>query len=451
MKYLKSVILTIVCILSFSLNAQNNVIDEIIWVIGDEAILRSEVEEQRLRMQFENAAIEGDPFCVIPEEIALQKLYLNQAKIDSITESPSTVNMQVDQRINFLISQIGSKEKVEEYFGKNLVAIREELREVLEQQMIAQRMQQTIVENIKLTPAEVRDYFNKLPSEEIPLIPAKVEVQILTVEPDISVQAEEAIKAELRKFRERVESGEADFSTLAILYSEDTETAKRGGELGFVGRGMLVPEFANAAFSLSDTKKVSPIVETEYGFHIIQLIEKRGDRVNVRHILMRPKVTLSEKTKAMEKLEIIADSIRSGERSFEEAVKAHSVDKNTKMNAGLMANPATGDSKFQYSDQGLPPEIAKAVIELNIGEISQPIIITSSGKEVYAIVKVKNKIPTHTANLDEDYQDIKNLLQEQKGQDALIKWINKRQEETYIWIKEGWQDCNFKYPGWVKE
>lgn len=451
-QFLKTCILFSISVfaLAFTINAQTNVIDEVIWVIGDEAILKSDVEEQRIRMQYEGTKIEGDPNCVLPEEMAVQKLLLHQAKIDSITASSSNVNSQVEYRINYFISQIGSKEKMEEYFGKNISELKEELREVVENQMIAQQVQQKIIGNIKATPSEVRNYYTKLSEDEKPVIPAKAEVQIITIEPQISTQETEEIKTRLRGFRERIESGEIDFSTLAILYSEDTESAKRGGELGFVGRGMLLPEFATVAFNLNDPKKVSQIVETEYGFHIIQLIEKRGDRINVRHILLKPKVSLEEKTAALAKLDTIAEKIRYGKQTFEEAVIAHSSDKNTKMNAGLMANQKTGDSKFEYQD--LPQEVARVVNTLNVNEISVPFVMkNSSEKEVCAIVKVKSKTKAHVANLNDDYQEIKDALTEIKGKEAFDKWIGDKQKDTYISIKDGWQNCDFTYPGWIKK
>ena len=446
---MKHYFLLIFSSLSFLLSAQTNVIDEVIWIVGDDAILRSEVEEQRVRMQFEGTKMEGDPNCVIPEEIAIQKLLLHQAKIDSISESPSSVSAQVDQRINYFISQIGSREKMEEYFGKTSFELREELREIVGQQMVAQRIQQKIIGDVRVTPSEVRDFFTGLSSDQIPIIPAKTEVQIITIEPTISVQEIESVKARLREFRERIESGDASFSTLAVLYSEDTETARRGGELGFTGRGMLVQEFATAAFNLSDPKRVSQIVETEYGFHIIQLVEKRGDRINVRHILMKPKADPNEKKAAMEKLDTIANSIRTGKMTFENAVVQFSSDKNTRMNAGLMVNAKTGDSKFQFQD--LPQEVARIASTLEVGEISKPFtMINSSGKEVSAIVKIKSKVPAQPANLNDNYQEIKDMLMERKGKEAFEKWIANKQKETYIMIKDGWKNCNFRFPGWVR-
>ena len=260
--------------------AQDNIIDEVIWIVGEEAILRSEVEEERLRAQYEGQPIAGDPYCVIPEQLAIQKLFLHQAELDSIEVNESSVSSQVDMRMNYYISQIGSKEKLEEYFRKTSSEIREEMMTGVRNQMIIQQMQSKLTENIQPTPSEVRRYFNTLPADSLPMVPAQVEVQILSFDPPVPVEETERIKSQLREFTERINSGNADFSMLARLYSEDTESAKRGGELGFVGKGQLVSAFADVAFNLTDPKRVSRIVETEYGFHIIQLIERKGDRIN---------------------------------------------------------------------------------------------------------------------------------------------------------------------------
>lgn len=427
----------------------SNVIDEVVWVVGDEAILKSDVEEQKARMQYEGTPIEGDPYCTIPEEIAIQKLFLNQAKVDSITVSPNTVSMQVEQRINYFISQIGSKEKLEEYFGKSLAAMREELTTLIEEQMLVQQVQQKLVGDVKITPSEVQKFYDKLPKETVPVMPTKVEVQILAIAPKVPVQEAEAVKAKLRGFKERVERGEIDFSTLAILYSEDTESAKRGGELGFMKRGMLIPEFADVAFSLTDRKKVSHVVETEYGYHIIQLIEKRGDQLNCRHILLKPTISLEARQYALNQLDSIVDGIKTGTRTFEEAVTAFSTDKKTRMNGGVMMNPQTGDTRFQY--QELPAEVARQVNRLEVGEVSEPFVMTDeTGKQICAIVKLKNRFPMHQANITDDYQEIREMLKEEICQKIISDWIVERQKDLYVKIKDGWQNCEFKYPGWGK-
>jgi peptidyl-prolyl cis-trans isomerase SurA len=429
--------------------AQNNVIDEVVWIVGDEAILRSEVEEERLRAQYEGTAIKGDPFCVIPEQIAIQKLFLHQAEIDSIEANESTVSHQVDMRLNYYINQIGSKEKMEEYFRKTSSEIREELMNTVRNQMIIQQMQAKLTQNIKPTPADVRRYYNSLPVDSIPMMPAQVEVQILSFEPAVPVEETERIKQRLREFTERVQSGSTDFAMLARLYSEDTETAKRGGELGFVGKGQLVNEFAEVAFNLTDPKRVSRIVQTEYGYHIIQLIEKKGDRINCRHILMRPRISATDKVNAIERLDSIRQKILTDSLQFEQAVILFSQDKNTVMNSGLMINPNTGGSRFEYQD--LAPEIAKQIYGLQEGEVSQPFVMMDQqkNKEVCAIVRLRKKTDVHRANLVDDFQAIKGMLEQKMGQEFIHDWILKKQKSTYIQIDPDWQNCEWEFPNWI--
>ncbi len=436
-------------VFSIQMQAQDNVVDEIVWVVGDEAILRSDVEEQRIRYQYDGTQVEGDPYCFIPEQLALQKLYLDQAKIDSVFADERAVNSQVDMRLNYLISQIGSKEKLEEYFNKPLIELKEELREMVHNQQIIQQMQRKIVGDLKATPAEVRRFFNKIPEDSLPVIPAQVEAQIIVVEPQVSQQAIDEVKDRLRDFQTRIESGESEFSTLAILYSEDTESAKRGGEIGFMGKGQLVPEYANVAFSLQDNKKVSKIVESEFGFHIIQLIEKRVDRANTRHILLKPRVSLEAKDNAKKRLDSIADFIRNEKIKFEDAVVLYSNDKNTRNSSGVMTNPKTGTSKFELQD--LPQEVAKIVYNLKTGEISAPFVMRNNqGNEVFAIVKLKSSTKSHKANMTDDYLEMRNLYLEKKSFEKLNDWLKSKQKGIYIRIDEKWQNCDFQFPGWIK-
>ena len=432
--------------------AADNIIDEVIWIVGDEAILRSEVEEERMRAQYEGQQIAGDPYCYIPEQIAIQKLFLHQADLDSIEVSESSVSHQVDMRMDYYISQIGSKEKMEEYFRKTSTEIREEMMNNIRNQMIIQQMQSKLTENIKPTPAEIRRFFATLPDDSIPVIPAQVEVQIISFEPIVPPEETERIKGQLREFTERVTSGKADFSMLARLYSEDTESAKRGGELGFVGKGQLVTEFADVAFNLNDPKRVSRIVQTEYGYHIIQLIEKKGDRINCRHILLRPRISATDKVKSLEKLDTIRSLIQdSAAMTFEQAVIRFSEDKNTALNAGLMTNMNTGSSKFEFQD--LPPEVAKQIYTMSVGDISEPFIMMDQmkNKEVCAIVKLKNKTDVHKANLLDDFQVIKGLLEERLSAELIHNWILKKQKDTYIHIDDKWKGCDFEYPGWIHD
>ena len=437
-----------------SVYGQDNVIDEGVWVVGDEAILKSDVESERLNAQYEGRKFDGDPYCIIPEQLAVQKLFLHQAAIDSIEVSEQEVIGQVDRRTNWLIEQVGgSKEKLEEYYNKTSTQIREMLRENIRDGLTVQKMQQHIVGEIKITPAEVRRYFKDLPQDSIPFVPTQVEVQIVTLEPKIPLEEVERVKKTLRDYTDGINSGKMSFATYARFYSEDPGTARRGGELGFMGKGELVPEYANVAFNLQDPNKVSKIVETEFGFHIIQLIEKRGDRINTRHILLKPKVEEKDLEAALVRLDSIADDIRNQKFTFDDAATYISQDKDTKNNHGLMANKNTGTARFEMQDLAqVSQEVAKMVENMNVGEISRAFtMINDKGKEVCAIVKLKSRINGHKATISEDYQRLKAIVMEKRSEDKLEKWIKEKQKHTYVRINEKWQKCDFKYPGWIKE
>ena len=429
---------------------QDNVIDEVVWVVGDEAILKSEVEEARMSALYEGRKFDGDPYCVIPEEIAVQKLFLHQAALDSIEVAESEVIQRVDQMTNMYIANIGSREKMEEYFNKTSSQIREALRENAREGLKVQRMQQKLVGEIKITPAEVRRHFKDLPQDSIPYIPTQVEVQIITQQPKIPLEEIEDVKSRLREYTDRVNKGES-FSMLARLSSDDRGTALNGGEMPFTGRGYLDPAFANVAFNLQDPNKVSKIVESEYGFHIIQLMEKRGDRIKVRHILLKPHVPEEALMAGTARLDSIADDIRNGKFTFEEAASVLSQDKDTRNNHGLLPNPQTNTSKFEM--QELPPEIAKVVDKMKVGEISEAftMIPQKTGKEECVIVKLKSRINGHKATISEDYQNLKEIVLEKRRDEMLDKWIREKQKHTYVRINENWKNCTFKYPGWIKD
>ena len=429
---------------------QDNVIDEVVWVVGDEAILKSEVEEARMSALYEGRKFDGDPYCVIPEEIAVQKLFLHQAALDSIEVAESEVIQRVDQMTNMYIANIGSREKMEEYFNKTSSQIREALRENAREGLKVQRMQQKLVGEIKITTAEVRRHFKDLPQDSIPYIPTQVEVQIITQQPKIPLEEIEDVKSRLREYTDRVNKGES-FSMLARLYSDDRGTAINGGEMPFTGRGYLDPAFANVAFNLQDPNKVSKIVESEYGFHIIQLMEKRGDRIKVRHILLKPHVPEEALMAGTARLDSIADDIRNGKFTFEEAASVLSQDKDTRNNHGLLPNPQTNTSKFEM--QELPPEIAKVVDKMKVGEISEAftMIPQKTGKEECVIVKLKSRINGHKATISEDYQNLKEIVLEKRRDEMLDKWIREKQKHTYVRINENWKNCTFKYPGWIKD
>jgi peptidyl-prolyl cis-trans isomerase SurA len=458
---MNKIIFSILCLIAGSAfaQAQDNVIDEVIWIVGDEAILRSDVENMRLQMQAERQRIDGDPYCVLPEQMAIQKLYLHQAKLDSIDVPDSQVFSMVERRINNAITTAGSREKLEEYLRKPLSAIREEWRQMAKEQLIVQEMHRKLIGKIKVTPSDVRNYYNRIPQDSLPFIPTTVEVEIVTLEPKIALEETDDIKQRLRDYTEQVTSGKREFSTLARLYSEDPESAVRGGELGFQGKGFLLPEFAAVAFELNDPKRVSRIVETEYGFHIIQLIEKRGDRINVRHILLKPKVTKEELSEATQRLDSVRTDILNNKFTFEDAATYISHDKDTKNNRGLLVNTPqliqmeterSGTSRFEMEE--LPPEIGKAIYGMTIGDISQPFsMINSKQKEVVAIVKLRARSEGHKASLAEDYQALKSIVEQMKGEDILNKWLANKQQDTYIRINDNWKNCDFQTSGWLIE
>lgn len=443
------------CSSLLGINAQDNVIDQIVWVVGDEAILKSDVEGVKMQMQLEKQQFDGDPYCIIPEQLAVQKLFLHQAKIDSIDVSLAEINRTVDRRVNNAISSLGSREKLEEYLGKSVNELREEWRDQVRDNEIVNRVQQKIVGNVKLTPSEIRNYYTELPQDSLPFVQTTVEVEIISMNPVIPTSEIEAVKSRLREFTDRINKKETDFSTLALLYSEDTESAKRGGELGFTGRANLVPEFANTAFSLTDPTKVSNIVESEYGFHIIQLIEKRGDRINARHILLKPKVPAEELAKTTAKMDTLVRDLKDNKFTFENAAIYVSSDKDTRNNKGLMVNKNEysnygGTSRFLMQD--LPQEISKIVDKMAVGDISQPFtMVDSKGKQTVSIVRLKNRVDAHKANLSDDYQIMKSIVEGRKKEDVLKKWVQNKIKTTYIRINDDWKNCDFQYTGWIKQ
>ena len=438
-----------------SLFAQNDsieaIVDEVIWVVGDEAILKSDVEAMRLQSEQEGVRWTRDPDCAIPEQIAVQKLFLNQAITDSVEVTEAEITQGVEQYLERMISMIGSREKLEEYQKKSMSQIRADLRETYRENQLVQGMQHKLTKDITVSPAEVRRYFQNMPQDSIPFVPTEVEVQIITQTPRIEQEEINRVKEELRDYTDRINKGESSFQTLARLYSEDPGTARRGGELDYTGRGMLDPAFANVAFALTDPKKVSKIVESEFGFHIIQLIDKRGDKIKVRHILRKPVVSDDAITKALARLDSIRNDIVEEKFTFEAGASLLSDDKDTRNNHGLMAN-VTQDgrpSRFKLAD--LPSEVAKAVDRMKVGEISTPFeMINERGKTVCAIVKLKSRTEGHKATITEDFQVLKNVVLAKRREQVLHDWVVNRIKSTYVRINDRYRNCDFEYEGWVR-
>ena len=412
-------LVSLVSLIKAQTDSLGTIVDEVIWVVGDEAILKSDVEGMRLQGQQEGMRWKGDPDCSIPEQIAVQKLYLNQAIIDSVEVTDSEVAQGVEEYIENMISMIGSREKLEEYQGKSLSQIRSELRDSYRERKLVQGMQRKLVEDILVTPAEVRRYFKDMPLDSIPFVPTEVEVQIITQQPRVEQEEINRVKERLREFTDRINKGETSFQALARLYSQDG-SARNGGELGFTGRAGWVPEFANVAFNLTDPKRVSKIVETEFGFHIIQLIDKRGDKVNVRHILLKPEISEEAIQKSYNRLDSVANDVRAGTVpvalkpyfkgetfSFEDAVAIYSDDKDTRNNNGLMVNVTQEGRTSRFKMADLPQEVAKVV-------------------------------------------DGKNLVLEKRREEKLHQWVVNRIKSTYVRINERYRDCQFEYEGWVR-
>ena len=441
--------------ITYATAAIDNSAEEVAWVVGDQPIWKSDIEEAYQQMLYEKVPINGDPYCVIPEQLAIEKLYLHQAELDTIEASESMVLQQVEQTINNYVAQLGSQEKVEQMFNKPLPVLREYLRDMISTRSRVQQVQHNLIQNVKATPADVRRFFNRLPEDSIPFVPRMVEVQILTAAPAIPREEIENVKARLRDYSDRVTKGESDFSTLAILYSEDPVSAARGGELGFAGRSTFVPEFTAVAFNLNDPKKVSKIVETEYGYHIIQLIEKRGDRVNVRHILLRPRVSDKDLTEAVTRLDSLRSDLDKNKIPFEEAVTVLSQDKDTRNNRGVMVNNNMqsdnyGTSRFEMAD--LPQEIARQVDKMQPGDVSDAFIMKDpkTNQDIVALVKLTNRIDGHRANMSDDYQLIKNMCERAQQNDILNKWLEKKIADTYTRIEDDWRNCEFTHKGWIK-
>ncbi len=447
----KIFILTLFMVLPFGVYAQKNLIDEVVAVVGDNAILRSDIE-----YQYEQALMEGvtnhtgDMKCHIFEQILVQKLMLNQAKLDSITVSENEVVNQVDSRMNYFIQRIGDKEKLEEYFNKSMLQIKRDQMDMVRTQMMTQQMQREITKNIKVTPSQIRAYYRNLPEDSLPMVPTQYEMQQIVIYPKVEMEEIERVKTQLRDFQRQINEGR-DFATLAVLYSEDPGSAAHGGDLGWYTRSGFVPEFANVAFNLQEKNKVSKIVETEFGFHIIQLIDRKGERINVRHILLKPKVSEKNRSEAKSYLDSIATYINDKKLTFEEAALRFSNDKDSRSNGGVMVNAENGSTKFEIGQ--IPSEIAKSIQNLQEGAMSKPFFMMDErkGKETYRLVVLKRKIAPHRANLADDYKLLQDMMEENLKAETLKEWIVTKQKETYVTIDKNWRNCEFEYKHWLKD
>ena len=445
----RKILLALLALFPFASFAQKNMVDEIIWVVGDEPILLSDVEEARITAEQQGSPVDN-PYCTIPEMLAINKLFLHQAQLDSVDVSEADVIQMVDEQISEYIQTYGSREAVEQIMHVKLSQLREMWKKQARESEMISQVKQSIAGDVKVTPAQVREFYKGMPEDSLPYIPTQVEVQIITYTPQVARAEVERIEARLRDFAQRVNSGETEFATLAKFYSQDG-SARNGGELGYAGRNQWVPEFANVAFSLNDPKKVSKIVRTEFGFHILQLIDKRGDKVNVRHILLKPEIDTEELIHGTARLDSIADDIRAGKFSFEAAAQALSDDKDTRNNYGLMANHANRSITSRFEMKDLPADVAKVVDTLQVGQISKAFtMVNDKSQTVCAVVRLKNRIDGHRAGLTEDFQTLRNNVVDKRREEKIEEWLKKKISQTYIRISPEWRNCDFRYEGWVK-
>lgn len=423
------------------------VLDQVIAVVGNDVVLQSDVENQV--MQYQAQGIKSKNLhCEVVEEFLVQTLFLNQARIDSVVVDELQVESELERRLDYFINQIGSREKLEEYFDKTIIEIKEDFRKMIEDQLLTQKMQNQIIGEISVTPSEVDKYYKNLHVDSLPTIESKMEIRQIVKKPPYSEEAIREVRSRLLELRKRIIEGES-FGTLALLYSEDPGSAQDKGELGYRNRKELVPEFAEAAFQLKEGG-VSNIIETEFGYHIIQLIDRDGDRVNVRHILMKPKISRESRVKAINRLDSLSRLIRLDSMSFKTAAVKYSDDEKTRMNGGLMINPRSGNAKFTMEQLNKPDYFA--VRELKEGEMSEPYqSFDDKGKPVFKIIQLKNRTKPHRANLEEDYDVIYEMAKAAKQERVISDWINEKQEEAYIHVDPRYKSCRFAHPGWYKE
>ena len=415
------------------------VIDGVEAIIGNEIILTSDIETQYQQYLAQGYTNRGEIKCRIIEDLLYQKLLLNQAKIDSLEISEQEIESELEKRIRYFVGQVGSKEKLEEFYGKSIIQIKSEFRDLINDQLLSQRMQGGITAGVKVTPSEVKTYFNNLAKDSLPTVEAEVEISQIVLKPEISVEEKERIKNKLETFKERIIKGE-DFKVLATLYSDDPGSAKNGGELGFVGRGDLVPAFEAAAYKLKGDE-LSDIIKSEFGYHIIQLIERRGEQINVRHILLKPKVSSTQLMELKSEIEDIAKQIADGKLTFEKAALDFSDDE-SKNNEGLLINPNSGSSMFIMKD--LDPTLYFVIEKMSENEISAPMIMqTDDGRKAYRLIKLRKKTIAHTANLTEDYDKIRNVTLSEKKQETINDWLEEKIAKTYIKLGDSLKDCTF--------
>ena len=421
--------------------AQNGkLIDQVVAVVGDKKVLQSDIESQRMQFRAQGMMSENLR-CDLLKELISQKLLLIQAEADSVMVSENQVESQLDMRLRYFIRQIGSQAKLEQYYNKSLPEIRQDFRELLREQLRTQQMRRQLIQDVSVSPSEVKEFYKNMPEDSIPEINKKVQIAQIVKYPEQSNQAERQARQRLLELRKRITEGEK-FSTLAVLYSEDRGTSSKGGELGFRTAEELDPAYSDAAFSLQEGE-VSGVVESAYGYHIIKLLERRDDEINTRHILIKPNIKPEQKQQVIRQLDSLATEIRKGNVSFEKAAIEHSDDKQYKMNGGLLVNPNNASNEFQLDE--LPQPDYNAVKDLKVGELSDPYEARDEkGKALFKIIKLVSETEPHKANIKEDFSTLSQMALQKKQQEIIENWIEKKKKDTYIHINESFRDCNIQ-------
>ncbi len=434
----KLIVLTGLISLSTQAFSQD-VIDKIVAVVGSKIILHSDVEKQYVQYIAQGGAQTADVRCTILDQLLLQKLMINQADIDSVTVAEAQVEGELDRRMRYYVKQIGSEEKLEDYFHTSIRQLKSEFRDVIHDQLLVQTMQSRITKDISASPSDTRAYFESIPVDSLPYMDAEMEIAQIVRMPSVTPTEKRAVRAELEDYRKKIQSGEGDFAVYAALYSKDPSSAKKGGELGFFERGSMVPEFEAAAFTLKPGE-ISPVIETKFGFHILQLIDRRGDQINIRHILLQPTTDDAALISCVKQLDSLRTQILGGSITFEDAAQKFSNDDETKNNGGLLLNPETNTTKL--SPDKIDRLLFFQVDSMELGKVSSPLIMnTPDGKTAYRLVMLKSRTQPHKANLRDDYTKIQEVATGEKQNKALSEWVTKKIKATYIQFNDESINC----------
>ncbi len=446
MKKIISILTCILVVTGLSAQRDYQVLDEIIAVIGEEVVLLSELETQKGQLMANGMAPGDDLDCLVMEAVLYERLLLHKARVDSVPVSEDMIQGELDRRISMFSQQLGGAEKLEEFYGKSIGEIRNEFHDAIEQQLLVQNMQQTIVADIRVTPADVGEFYKSIPEDSIPLIESEVEVSQILIKPKATPEAIQATKDKLEGYREEIQGGR-DFATIAVLYSEDPGSATKGGELGLVGRGQMVSEFEQVAYNLNEGE-ISHVFKSDFGYHLMQMIERKGDLFNARHILLKPKVTSEDLRLAKSRLAEIKTLVETDSLSFSAAAFKYSDDEGTRNNNGIIINPSTGSIRFAMKD--LDPQLFLVIDKMDVGEVSEPAVMRSpSGDQAYRVLKLRYRSDAHKANLVEDYQLLQEMTKGNFTDSAVDTWLSKTIVNTYIRIDEGMEKCTFDQD-WTK-